>query len=95
MGHITVGTEHLLMGILSCGKSDAADLLARYDVNFICVYNVALNVLGCGQPTKLGEEDFSTNAIDVLKDAYGKAIHFVFETSPYSISFIPAYPFPF
>ncbi len=74
MGHITVGTEHLLMGILSCGKSDAADLLAGYDVNFICVYNVALNVLGCGQPTKLGEEDFSTNAIEVLKDAYGKAI---------------------
>lgn len=73
MGHITVGTEHMLMGILSCGKSDAADLLAEYDINFACVYNVALNVLGCGQPTRLTEEDFSTNAVLVLKNAYNKA----------------------
>ena len=74
MGHITVGTEHILLGILSCGKSDARDLLGRYDIDFACVYNVVLNVLGCGQPTKLGEDDFSTNALMVLKDACTKAL---------------------
>ncbi len=74
MGHITVGTEHLLMGVLSCGKTDAVDLLGRYDISFVCVYNVVLNVLGCGQMTKLGEDDFSTNALDVLKDAYAKSV---------------------
>ena len=74
MGHITVGTEHLLLGILSCGKSDARDLLGQYDISFDCVYNVVLNVLGCGQSTKLGEDDFSTNGLAVLKDAYSKAV---------------------
>ena len=74
MGHITVGTEHILLGILSCGKSDARDLLGRYDIDFACVYNVVLNVLGCGQPTKLGEDDFSTNALIVLKDSCTKAL---------------------
>ena len=73
MGHITVGTEHLLMGILSCGKSDAADLLAEYEINFSCVYNVTFNILGSGQQTKLGEDDFSSNAVRVLKNACLKA----------------------
>ena len=70
MGHITVGSEHLLMGILASGRSDASELLAEYDINFACVYNVVLNVMGCGQNTKLTEDDFSTNAVQVLKNAY-------------------------
>ncbi len=74
MGHITVGTEHMLMGLLSCGKSDAADLLAEYDINFACVYNVAVSLLGCGQLTRLTDDDFSSNAVLVLKTAYNKAI---------------------
>ena len=49
MGHITVGTEHLLMGILTSGKTDSADLLCQWDINFACVYNVVLNILGAGQ----------------------------------------------
>ncbi|MBP0980157.1 MAG: ATP-dependent Clp protease ATP-binding subunit [Oscillospiraceae bacterium] len=73
MGHITVGTEHLLMGILSCGKSDATDLLAEYEIDFSCVYNVTFNILGSGQQTKLGEDDFSSNAVQVLKNACLKA----------------------
>ncbi|MBQ3009266.1 MAG: ATP-dependent Clp protease ATP-binding subunit, partial [Oscillospiraceae bacterium] len=73
MGHITVGSEHLLMGILASGRSDAGELLAEYDINFACVYNVVLNVMGCGQNTKLTEDDFSTNAVQVLKNAYNTA----------------------
>ena len=34
MGHITVGSEHLLMGILASGRSDASELLTEYDINF-------------------------------------------------------------
>ena len=70
MGHITVGSEHLLMGILASGRSDASELLTEYDINFACVYNVVLNVMGCGQNTKLTEDDFSANAVQVLKNAY-------------------------
>ena len=74
MGHITVGSEHLLMGILASGRSDAGELLALYDMNFACIYNVVLNVMGCGQLTKLTEDDFSTNAVQVLKNAYNTAV---------------------
>ena len=69
MGHITVGCEHLLMGILSCGKSDAADLLSASNINFTCVYNVVVNVMGIGQTTMVSADDISTNAVDVLKKA--------------------------
>ncbi|MBQ8603606.1 MAG: ATP-dependent Clp protease ATP-binding subunit [Oscillospiraceae bacterium] len=69
MGHITVGSEHLLMGILSCGKSDAADLLAEYGINFACVYNVVVNVLGTGKNTMVTTDDISINGVDVLKQA--------------------------
>ena len=69
MGHITVGTEHLLMGILTSGKTDSADLLCQWDINFACVYNVVLNILGAGQQAKLTEDDFGTNAVLVLKTA--------------------------
>ena len=74
MGHITVGTEHLLLGIISCGKSDATDLLSEYDINFSCVYNIVANLIGTGKNTFLSEEDLSANAILVLKTAYSKAI---------------------
>ncbi len=67
LGHITVGTEHLLLGLLSRGKSDGADLLAGDGVNFACVYNRVANLLGKGKPTRLTGDDFSANALQVLK----------------------------
>ena len=70
LGHITVGTEHLLLGILSSGKSDAADFLSEYGVSFACVYNIVANVLGSGKETFLSEEDLSANALLVLQSAY-------------------------
>ncbi len=75
MGHITVGSEHLLMGILSCGKSDAADLLSANNINFACVYNVVTNVMGTGQTTMVSADDMSTNAVDVLKKACELSLH--------------------
>ena len=74
MGHITVGTEHILMGILSCGKSDASDLLGENSVSFACVYNVAVNVLGTGSPTAVTGDDMSRNALSVLKHSYSTAL---------------------
>ncbi len=70
MGHITVGTEHILMGILSAGKSDCADLLVQNGINFACVYNRVINLLGRGKQTPLTGEDLSNNALSVLKNAY-------------------------
>ncbi len=69
LGHITVGTEHLLLGLLSRGKSDGADLLAGDGVNFACVYNRVSDLLGKGKPTRLTGDDFSANALQVLKNS--------------------------
>ncbi len=74
IGNITVGTEHLLLGIISCGKSDASALLSEYEITFSCVYNIINNIIGTGKNTFLSEEDLSANAILVLKTAYSKAI---------------------
>ncbi len=74
LGHITVGSEHLLMGILSCGKSDGGDLLAGRGINFACVYNGVVSILGTGKQTVMTGDDLSHNCIQVLKDAYSRAI---------------------
>jgi len=74
MGHITVGTEHILLGILSSGKSDASDLLQDHGINFACVYTAVENLTGTGHPSSLTSDDLSENATLVLKNSYGKAV---------------------
>ncbi len=74
MGHINVGTEHILMGILSGGKSDSADLLVKNGINFACVYNRVINLFGRGKTTLLTGEDLSNNALTALKDAYSHSL---------------------
>lgn len=74
MGHITVGTEHLLLAVLVSGKSDAKELLMAFGVNYDEIYNVVLNMEGKGKICKLTENDLSANAILALKNSYSKSI---------------------
>ena len=69
MGHITVGTEHILMGILSQGKNDANDLLEREGISFSTIHNAVAAVMGTGPHSTLTHEDLSINAVTVLKNA--------------------------
>lgn len=69
MGHITVGTEHILLGILSQGKNDVNDLLAKNNVVFQTMYTAVKTVLGCGKESVLTHEDLSLNAVTALKNA--------------------------
>ena len=69
MGHITVGTEHILMGILSQGKNDVNDLLEAENINFQTIYNAVAAVMGTGPHSTLTHEDLSYNAVTVLKNA--------------------------
>ena len=48
MGHITVGSEHILMGILSQGKNDVNDLMESEQIDFLTVYNAVTAVMGTG-----------------------------------------------
>ncbi len=69
LGHITVGTEHLLLGILSQGKNDVNDLMESMGVSFQVVYNAVVSVMGTGPHSSLTHEDLSINAVTVLKNA--------------------------
>ena len=69
MGHITVGTEHILLGILSQGKNDANDLLEKEDITFAAVHSAVAAVMGTGPHSSLCHEDLSINAVTVLKNA--------------------------
>ncbi|MBQ5313147.1 MAG: Clp protease N-terminal domain-containing protein, partial [Oscillospiraceae bacterium] len=53
MGHITVGTEHIFMGILSQGKNDVNDLLEGENINFQTIYNAVAAVMGTGPHSTL------------------------------------------
>ena len=69
MGHITVGSEHILMGILSQGKNDVNDLMESEQIDFLTVYNAVTAVMGTGPHSSLTHEDLSINAVTVLKNA--------------------------
>ncbi|MBR5306184.1 MAG: ATP-dependent Clp protease ATP-binding subunit [Oscillospiraceae bacterium] len=69
LGHITVGTEHILMGILSQGKNDANDLLEKEGISFATIHNAVAAVMGTGPHSTLTHEDLSINAVTVLKNA--------------------------
>ena len=51
MGHTYVGTEHLLLGLLSDGSSAAAAILDRFAVSYKSVENKILELIGSGEPT--------------------------------------------
>lgn len=69
MGHLTVGTEHLLLGIISQGKNDTNDLLEKSGISFSALYNAVTAVMGTGRQSTLSHEDLSLNAVTVLKQA--------------------------
>ncbi|MBE6894996.1 MAG: ATP-dependent Clp protease ATP-binding subunit [Ruminococcaceae bacterium] len=69
MGHLSAGTEHLLLGIMSQGKNDTNDMLEKHGVTFSAVYNAVTAVMGTGRPSELSHEDLSINAVLVLKQA--------------------------
>lgn len=69
MGHISVGTEHILLGIMSQGKNDTNDLLEQMGVSFNAVHNAVTSVMGTGRQSELCHEDLSINAVTVLKNA--------------------------
>ena len=69
MGHITIGSEHILLGILSQGKNDVNDLLEKQGINFSVVHGAVAAVMGTGPHSRLTHEDLSVNAVTVLKQA--------------------------
>ena len=53
MGHTYVGTEHLLLGLLSDEGSAAASILKRFSVDYSGVESRISELIGSGEPTSL------------------------------------------
>lgn len=70
MGHLTVGSEHILLGILSQGKTDASDLLCDNQISFTAIYGAVSTIIGAGNQSSLTHEDLSLNAVTVLQNAH-------------------------
>ena len=51
MGHTYVGTEHLLLGLLSEEGSAAASILGRFSVSYKAVERKIYELIGTGEPT--------------------------------------------
>ena len=51
MGHTYVGTEHLLLGLLSEESSAAASILERFSVSYKAVEQKIYELIGTGEPT--------------------------------------------
>ena len=51
MGHTYVGTEHLLLGLLSEEGSAAASILERFSVSYKAVERKIYELIGTGEPT--------------------------------------------
>ena len=51
MGHTYVGTEHLLLGLLSDSSSAAASILNRFSVSYSAVDKKIADLIGTGEPT--------------------------------------------
>ena len=69
LGHLYIGTEHLLGGILMEGTSRAAGALAEQGLS-LCSYREFLSSqVGRGLPVRLSPRDLTSNAVQVLEKA--------------------------
>lgn len=69
LGHLYIGTEHLLAGILREGTSRAAGALAEQGLSLGAYRDLVIAQIGKGIPTRLSPRDLSLHALDVLEKA--------------------------
>ncbi|HIV87557.1 MAG TPA: ATP-dependent Clp protease ATP-binding subunit [Candidatus Pygmaiobacter gallistercoris] len=69
LGHLYIGTEHLLGGILMEGTSRAAGALSEQGLSLSSYRDFLIGAVGVGLPTRLSPRDFSGNAMQVLEKA--------------------------
>ncbi|MDR1754511.1 MAG: ATP-dependent Clp protease ATP-binding subunit [Eubacterium sp.] len=72
-GHIYVGSEHILLGLLSVPKSVAAHALSSQGVTRPEVSDKIENTIGKGIPTKLSAKDLTPRSRQILEQALKEA----------------------
>lgn len=69
MGHTYIGTEHLLLGILSVPESAGADMLESHGINFSSTKALMTELLGAGSETRLGNADMTPRLRRVIENS--------------------------
>jgi ATP-dependent Clp protease ATP-binding subunit ClpC len=72
-GHNYVGSEHILLGLLSKGEGLAYDMLSDKGITFEMVDDYIKSNIGVGNQTRLSPDDFTPNAKKVLDMAFQMA----------------------
>lgn len=68
-GHTYIGTEHLLLSAADMENSAAAAILLKYGITAGEVENIMYHSIGKGTPCRLTQNDFTPNAVNVLRSA--------------------------
>ncbi len=77
LGTQTVGTEHLLIGLISEGTGTAARVLEANGVNLDRVMEIVKQLVNSRQSTRVRErEGYTPSAVHVLENSYREAVRF-------------------
>lgn len=66
LGHTYIGSEHILMGILSDSASVAGTVLSRHGITESKVESLVKRIIGVGMPTQLTQNDFTPKSKEIL-----------------------------
>jgi len=66
LGHTYIGSEHILMGVLSDTSTVASIVLSRHSVTASKVESLVKRIIGVGIPTQLTQNDFTPKSKEIL-----------------------------
>lgn len=85
LGHTYVGSEHLLLGLLSENGGMAYTALSARKVTYAEVESIIKSSVGIGSPTVLSPNDFTPRAKNIMTRRYCRAEEWVTPISARSI----------
>jgi ATP-dependent Clp protease ATP-binding subunit ClpC len=65
-GHTYIGSEHILIGILTDTNSVAGAVLSSHNITLSKVENLVKRIIGVGVPTQLDQNDFTPKSKEIL-----------------------------
>ena len=68
-GHTYIGTEHLLLSAACMENCAAAAVLLKHGITVSEIENIMYHSIGKGTPCRLTQNDFTPNAVNVLRSA--------------------------
>jgi len=76
MGHTYIGTEHILLGLLSERESVAAKLAAKRGITFESTRMLTEQISGTGDPSHVGPADMTPRTKKVIEASAGEAMRY-------------------